>query len=130
MKRILVIDDDMSVRRFVKHALELAGFSVEDAADGWSGMQIFHRDPFDMVITDIFMPGKEGLDIIDELTEEFPDVKTIAISGGGLYDKDYALELAIELGAHQYLAKPFTADDMLDIVYDLFEIPDPRNVVT
>ncbi len=128
MKRILVIDDDETVRRFIRNSLELAGFTVEEAADGWSGMQAFYKSPSDMVVTDIFMPGKEGLDIIDEISEEFPEVKTIAISGGGLYGKEYALELAMELGAHQYLAKPFSADDILEAVYDLFGFPDPRTV--
>lgn len=82
MKRILMIEDDDDQRELFKMVLEQAGYDVTEAPDGKVGLQRFYQQPYELVITDIFMPEKEGLETILELKKEFPTVKTIAISGG------------------------------------------------
>jgi DNA-binding response OmpR family regulator len=107
MGTILVIDDDDTVRLSVKLALEDAQHHVVDAADGIAGMALFRQQPTDLVVTDIFMPGKEGLETIDEIKRVRPATKIIAISGGGRVAPDHYLEIAICVGADRSLRKPF-----------------------
>lgn len=126
--RVLLIEDDKSICLFLRVALEHHGYDVAEAHDGWTGMQIFHQKPFDIVITDIFMPGKAGLDVIDELREEFPATKTLAISGGGVFEMEYTLELAKALGADRYLSKPFTPEQVLEILEEFTAEIRARNI--
>ena len=81
MARIVVIDDDRSCRETVRRALVLDGHEVELAAEGEEGMRLCRAHPPDLVITDLFMPGKEGMETIQALRREFPDVGIIAVSG-------------------------------------------------
>src|SRR5687767_1549944 len=83
MARILVIDDDRDVRTLVLYELEAAGHEVRAASDGAQGMALQRALAADVVVTDIFMPEKEGIETICDLNAEFPQVKIIAISGGG-----------------------------------------------
>ena len=117
MKRILVIDDEEQVRRYLRKILEAEGYEVLEAADGKIGLQLYREKPADLIITDLLMPEKEGIETIMELRHDFPDVKIIAISGGGyrIGSKD-CLYLAKELGADCTLVKPFSRQQMLDIV--------------
>jgi CheY-like chemotaxis protein len=87
MATILVIDDDATVRLSAKMALEDAGHHVEDAANGAEGMFRLHANPVDLVVTDIFMPEKEGLETIDEIKQKYPGTKIIAISGGDAWNR-------------------------------------------
>ena len=81
IKNILVVDDEISIRRLLAKALESDGYDVIEASDGEEGMKLFRENPADLIITDIVMPKKGGHDFINEILEEFPDVKIIAISG-------------------------------------------------
>lgn len=119
MKRILVIDDDSQTRQMLRQALERAGYSVVEARDGAEGLQYYQENPADLVITDILMPEKEGLETIRELREKFPSVKIIAISGGGRTGKLDFLPVAKKLGALRTLYKPFPLQELLDAVRDL-----------
>ena len=83
MARILIIDDDEQVRRYLRKILEAQGHEVVAASDGKLGIELCREEPTDLIITDIFMPEKEGLETIGELRRDYPDVKIIAISGGG-----------------------------------------------
>ena len=117
MARILVIDDDADVRAVILDTLESAGHEVILAGDGNQGLRLQRLHQAELVITDILMPEKEGIETIRELRHEFPKQKIIAMSGGGraLASLDY-LKVARELGAHVVLHKPFGSDKVLDAV--------------
>jgi DNA-binding response OmpR family regulator len=117
MTHILVIDDDASIRALVRQILEAEGHYVSEAADGEVGMTLLRAQPAALVITDIFMPGQEGIQTILEARKYFPRVKLLAISGGA---KNFAMKHPLpevrRFGAHHTLAKPFTAQELLDAV--------------
>lgn len=122
MARILIIEDDDQYRAMLKKMLQKAGYNdIEEAADGSAGVKMFRRHPFDLVITDIIMPDKEGIEIIMELTREYPRVKIIAMSGGGSGGPQNYLEIARHLGASRTLAKPFTRTDLIESVRELLD---------
>ncbi|BBO78338.1 response regulator [Desulfosarcina widdelii] len=116
MARILVIDDDDTVRLSVRLALEDADHLVEDAGDGEKGVALFRENPADLVVTDIFMPEKEGLETIDEIKRLRPETKIVAISGGGRMDPDDYLTIAKSVGADRSLLKPFDIDNLVEVV--------------
>ncbi len=116
MARIIVIDDQEPIRRIVRRALENDGHQVFEASDGEAGMALLEREPADVVITDIFMPGMDGIQTLREIRKRFPAIKVIAMSGGdstGMMDLRRDAEL---LGAVKSLQKPFNARDIVDLV--------------
>src|SRR6267378_1676889 len=116
MARILVIDDQEPIRRVVRRALEQDGHEVFDASDGELGMEILESQSFDLVITDIFMPGQDGIVTLRQIRKRFPSLKVIVISGGdstGLLDMRQDAEM---LGAVKSLQKPFNAGEIMDLV--------------
>ena len=119
MKRILVIDDDIQVRQMLKQILERAGYEVADAPDGKEGIELYRQTPTDLIITDIIMPEKEGIETILELRREFPDVKIIAISGGGRFDPDVYLDAAGKFGVARTFRKPVDRKELLDAIQEL-----------
>lgn len=121
MKRILVIDDDDQVRAMIRQMLEKAGYSVMEAQDGEVGMKLHRHNPADLIITDIFMPEKEGLETIRELRRDFPEVKIIAISGGGMTGALSYLSLAKGFGALRTIAKPFDRQELLATVKEILD---------
>ena len=78
MPRILIIDDDDLIRQMLRDVLEREGYDVADASDGKQGLRVFMENPADMVVTDLVMPEKEGIEIIMELRRDFPELKIIA----------------------------------------------------
>ncbi len=117
MARILVIDDEALIRAVLLEYLELDGYQVMDAPNGKVGMRLFREEPFDLVITDIVMPEKDGIEAIGELRRCFPETKIIAISGGGRSLKaNYVLRTAETLGVHCTLYKPFEIEEFLNAV--------------
>ena len=116
MARILVIDDDRQVRTLLRMILEREGHEVIEAPDGKVGIELYRNEPADVVITDIFMPEKEGLETIMDLRREYPEVKLIAISGGGRLKPHEYLVVARKLGARFTLTKPFERDGLLEAV--------------
>lgn len=120
--RVLVIDDDDLVRETLRLALEGANFEVVEATDGEKGIRIYEVEPIDLVITDILMPEKEGIETIIELRRKDPDVRIVAISGGDRIGGIQFLELAGKLGADRMLSKPFRVEALLKAVRDL--LPD------
>jgi DNA-binding NtrC family response regulator len=123
MKRVLVIDDDDQIRSLLREMLELVGYVVVDAPDGKSGARLFRKQPTDLVITDIFMPEQEGLETIRELRRDYPEVKIIAISGGGATGHLAYLPAAEKFGALRTFSKPFDLHEMLDAVRELLGEP-------
>ncbi len=117
MPRILVIDDEVQIRMMLRKTLEHAGYQVMDAPNGVVGMELFHEETFDLVITDILMPEKEGIEIIGELRDHSPETKIIVVSGGSLnINPSNLLRSAKMLGAHGALLKPFEREDLLNTV--------------
>ena len=119
MARILVVDDDTDIRTLLCEFLERTEHEVVEAADGSIALALQRENPADLIITDIFMPQKEGTEFIMDLSVEFPSVKVIAISGGGnVGDVDY-LDLAKNLGALKTFKKPFSQAALLAAVAEL-----------
>jgi DNA-binding response OmpR family regulator len=121
MSRILVVDDDEDVRSIIKDMLVEEGFSVDVAEDGDTATKKFENDPYDLVITDIIMPGKEGITTIKDVKKIKPDVKIIAISGGGFAGPLFYLETAEGFGANESLAKPIEKKLLLKTVRNLLK---------
>ena len=119
MKRILVVEDDRRMRTMLKDMLEMAGYEVVSAEDGLEALKICRRQRADLVITDIIMPDKEGLETISELRRDFPETKIIAISGGGQIGPHKYLKMARMLGAQKTFTKPFAITDLLGGVREL-----------
>jgi DNA-binding response OmpR family regulator len=118
---ILIIEDDAQLRRLLKSMLERDGHMTLTAENGNEGVMIAHDTKPDIVITDILMPEKEGLETIVEIRREYPDVKIIAMSGGGTYSDISFLDVAKRLGAQKTLSKPFTPDDLRKTIASLFQ---------
>jgi len=123
MARILVIDDDADIRDLVRAMLTQSGHDVVLAVDGEDGLRQFPRQPFDLVICDIFMPKKEGLETVKELRRLAADLPIITMSGSppaGEGDADTGrpdyLRMTATIGATATIAKPFKRDRLLAIV--------------
>lgn len=119
-RRVLVIDDEELVRDTLRRALESAGIEVVVAADGREGLKAYLANPTDVVVTDILMPEKEGIETIIELKREHPDVKIVAISGGDRAGNTDFLEMAGLLGADRIMQKPFRPKELLATIEELF----------
>jgi CheY-like chemotaxis protein len=116
---VCVIDDDHLVRRTMCEALQSAGYATVEAADGNEGIAVIERTNPSVAVIDIIMPSREGLDVIVEATQRFPQLKILAVSGGGQMGPTDYLELARQLGAHDTLAKPFRNAEFLDRIKHL-----------
>jgi DNA-binding response OmpR family regulator len=128
MSRILVVDDDDNFRWAITQTLRRAGCEVLSAADGAAALQLYQEHPVDLVITDLIMPGKEGLETIMELRRLRHDLKIIAMSGGGHVGPEDYLSVAAQLGATITLSKPFSAQELLETVKGLLH--EPGNLAT
>ncbi|MDD9901172.1 MAG: response regulator [Alphaproteobacteria bacterium] len=118
---ILVIDDDELICTVIKKILEKRGFEVVEAHDGDEGVDLFKQNlPF-MVITDILMPKKEGIETIREIREVQPETKIVAISGGGASKNMSFLRMASHAGADKVLAKPFMPAQLNQILDELVD---------
>ncbi len=116
MPRVLVIDDDSLMRDLIRIYLEQEGFEVVEAGDGQDGLSRYRQKPADVVIVDIFMPRKDGIETIMDLRDLDPKARILAISGGGeLAGMEY-LTYARSLGADNILPKPFKRDELLAAV--------------
>ncbi len=118
-KVILVIDDEQLIRLQVRTALELEGFIVHEAANGNEGLTRIALSVPDVVITDILMPDKEGIETILELRRRYPSIRIIAISGGGRTGNKDFLRTAQHLGADRTLAKPFALAELLKLTREV-----------
>jgi CheY-like chemotaxis protein len=119
MAKILVFDDEPSILLMIKKMLEKAGHEVDVALNGKDGMALFEKNKPDLLITDIIMPEKEGLETIFELRRLYPSLKIIAISGGGRIGPDGYLPGAKLMGANAVFTKPLVPKEFLQAVSDL-----------
>lgn len=113
MGRVLVIDDDPLIRQTIRFALEEAGFCVDEAESGVDGCRAAADGDFDLMITDILMPDKDGIETIIEVKRTRPDLQILAMSGGGKIDGGEFLNLARRLGVNDTISKPFQIGALL-----------------
>ncbi len=116
MAEILIIDDEPGVLQVLRKILEGVGHTVTEALDGEGALRQFEGKPADLVVTDIFMPGMDGIELMVNIRKTFPDARVLAMSGGGLLSRDQALSDAVLLGADHILEKPFSKDEVLEAV--------------
>jgi YesN/AraC family two-component response regulator len=120
MTRVLIIDDEPLLSDMLKQMLEIEGYETYTAGNGKEGLSVFNqRDP-DIVVTDIIMPEKEGLELIQILKGQKPSLKILAISGGSFHiNVSDVLKMAKALGANQTLSKPIRRKEFIDAVNKL-----------
>ena len=116
MAKILVFDDEPSILLMIKKMLERAGHEVDMALNGREGMELLEKNKPDLVITDIIMPEKEGLETIMTLRKKYPEIKIIAISGGGRIGPEGYLPSAKHLGADMVFQKPLVQKEFMEAV--------------
>jgi CheY-like chemotaxis protein len=116
MASILIIDDEPQIRSMLRLMLERVGYEITEAPDGIEGIRRYRENPADLIITDLIMPNKDGIGMIIDLKKEFPKVKIIAMSGGGVNRPEGYLDGAKKLGATRTLTKPIDRDEMLKAV--------------
>ena len=121
MKRILVVDDEEQIRTMLTQMLQEEGFEVQTAENGEEGMTLVGKYAFDLVITDMIMPVKDGLKFIMELVRDYPDQRILAISGGGAIKAERYLTMAGYLGDIATLEKPFKREVLLSLVHQQLE---------
>jgi CheY-like chemotaxis protein len=119
MIKILVIEDDNAFRNVLVTMLERAGYEVLQAENGNDALRFCQTLKPDLVLTDIIMPDKEGLETIQELLNLCPNMKIIAMSGGGRFGPNSYLPLAEKLGAKKTLQKPFMRDELLSSIIEV-----------
>ncbi len=119
MAKILVIDDEPSLRKILRHTLERAGHEVIEASDGNVGTRIYRTEKIDLMITDLIMPNKEGIETILEAKNAHPTLNIIAISGGGHSAGPDFLRMAKIMGADLAFRKPFQPKEIVAAVDEL-----------
>jgi CheY-like chemotaxis protein len=126
MSQILVIDDDARQLRLIDVTLTSAGYQVVVATDSDQAIQAYRSSPADLVIVDLVMPEKNGLEFLAELRQDFPHVPVVMMSAGGMSGAGECLELTTALGAARTLNKPFSRDQLLDVVQEALADSKPR----
>lgn len=123
MAKILIVDDEASIRMMLTHMLEKDGHEVIVAEDGLQGIDLYRETLPDLVISDLVMPNKNGIDMILELKKEYPELRMVAISGGGGITGafDY-LPTAKLVGADTILKKPFGIQDLRDALQSVLDV--------
>jgi YesN/AraC family two-component response regulator len=121
MYDILVVDDEPMIRDGLKVALEMEGHRTLTASDGKEALKIVDESKPQIIITDIIMPERDGIEVICTVKENNPDIKILAISGGGRISAKDHLKIASQLGAVGVLAKPFSTEELLAEINKLFE---------
>ena len=116
--KILVVDDDKNIRTTVSMALKTLDYFVHTAFDGKDAMVQLTGDKYDMIITDLKMPGMNGMELLEQAIAKYPEIKIVLISAHGTVDN--AVE-AMKLGAVDFLQKPFTPKELRNLVYNVLE---------
>ena len=113
---ILVVDDEGSICTLVQIALEREGYNVEVVVDGFKASRKLRGQNYDLLITDLLMPDRDGLELIREAKREYPRMRIIAMSGGGRVGREQYLKLAKGMGADAILTNPFLPRDLCSAV--------------
>lgn len=128
MASIILVDDDDEFLALLSGTLTRAGHRVTVAFDGQQAVNLYKSRPTDLVITDLVMPGKEGIELIVELKGLFPEVKIIAVSGAGINALGEYLQMAKALGANRVLSKPFSVDQILNAISEVLDGNEPGTI--
>ena len=121
MHKILLVDDEQLIREGLQRILELKGYEVTIAKDGKEAIEALGKYKPDMIITDIIMPERDGIEVILFARKQHPDVKIVAISGGGRINAQDHLEIAKQLGVNNTLTKPFSSDELIVTIETLLK---------
>lgn len=121
MARVLIIDDDPSILRSVARILEEEGHEVREAGDGKSALELVADGSPDLIVSDMYMPEMDGIELLIRLQTDHPGTPMVAMSGGGHMAKEELLRNASMLGAVAVLEKPFTIEQLLDVVNQALE---------
>ncbi len=113
---LLIIDDQPIVRKLVIKAVSSLDYEVFEAENGIQGLETYKKNPTDVVLLDMFMPEKDGLETLRELRKLNPKVRVVAMSGGGLHGILCILKTAMLMGAHKTLFKPFTREQLIAVL--------------
>ena len=124
MARILLVEDDNMLRELISKVLTRAGHDVVELVDGWAVERYVKEKPFDLAVTDILMPEKDGIETLGVLKKIRPEIKVIGISGGGIGLTTSYLPAMLKLGADATLAKPFKPRELVDMVAALLNAED------
>jgi DNA-binding response OmpR family regulator len=115
-QRVLIVDDNEDMRDSLQLLLNFIGYAAEVACDGQQALESQRRRAAHILITDIFMPGKEGMETIEAFRREWPGMTIIAMSGGGeVAQRDY-LKIAVAIGADAMLRKPFSLQSLQEVL--------------
>jgi DNA-binding NtrC family response regulator len=120
---ILIVDDEPGIRELLCMMMESAGHTVATAEDGAEAPKVMAAQPIDVVITDLLMPERDGLEFITEIRKSYPKVKIIAMSGGGHIARDSYLRIAKNFGAHYLLEKPFSQSGVMGAIEAVLKMP-------
>lgn len=123
MARILIVDDEDNIRFTLVKTLQAEGHETFEASDGEFAQDILDKHDVDLVITDILMPNREGLETIKMLRESRPEIRIIAMSGGGRLHNTNFLKAAKQFGADLVLKKPFSMADLRNEVAEILDNP-------
>ena len=121
MAKILIIEDDRQFRAMLRQMLERADHEVIEAGTGDEGLECFRQEAPDLLILDMMTPGRDGLEVLEEIRQESPTLKVIAISGGLKGDTSWLEPLAHRLGVRSFMHKPFNKDELLETVMAAME---------
>jgi CheY-like chemotaxis protein len=119
--RVLYVDDEAEERALASVQLGSEGFEVIVAANGVEALRIFDDTPIDVVVTDIFMPDEDGIELIQDLRRRRPMLPIVAITGGGTHHDTSALRVAAALGAGALLLKPFRSSELVVAIRRVLE---------
>ena len=128
MKRILIVEDDDAIRRSLEIVLAKSGFIAVEAANGREALAAYQPGQIDAVVLDLIMPDVEGLETLRALRRISPDVRVLAISGGGRMASPDYLDMALQFGAQEALAKPFTSETFIGALNRVLASPTSATV--
>ncbi|MBN2013239.1 response regulator [candidate division KSB1 bacterium] len=118
--RMLVIEDDVDVREMITKILKDEGYDVAEANNGVEGIKYLKdASEIDCIVTDLIMPEKEGIETIIDVKRDYPNIKILAISGGGKGNAQNYLHIAKAMGADLTLSKPFIKKELIDAIQQL-----------
>lgn len=119
MAYVLVVEDDPSVLEATKIILEDSGHVVDTAENGFTAMERLEARDFDLVVTDILMPEKDGIELLQDIARNWPDLKVIAFSGGGQRRPVSYQKISRSFGASAFIHKPFTKTELVGHVNEV-----------
>ncbi len=114
-KSVLAIDDEQIVRISCERVLRIAGYDIDTSADGQSALKMIDEKKYDLILTDLKMPGMDGIEVMSEIKKRLPGTRVIVVTGYSTLDTAVK---AIKMGAHNYIEKPFSPETLLAAVRD------------